>query len=191
MRLPMHRIIPAFLLCCISFAGASAQQRTMNGSAAGLLRQWPKAGPWEVVLTRANEGDLLCVMLTGHKNADAGELYLWGFRSRAGAKAVAVADRNAQAVSGEAITISVDGIPAGTFPVIRRRSEGGMSSISSDLEASEFERMSSLLRLGGRIAFSTSMATYGETLQGAAQALAFFSQCTAEVEHLTGDRTGR
>ena len=45
---------------------------------------WPKSGPWEVVLTRANEGDLLCVMLTGHRNADAGELYLWGFRSRAG-----------------------------------------------------------------------------------------------------------
>ena len=117
----MHRIIPALLLCCISFAGADAQQRTMNGGASGLLRQWPKSGPWEVVLIRTNEGGLQCAMLTGHRNAEAGEMYLWGFRSLAGAKAVAVADRNAQAVSGEAITISVDD----TSRQARSRSSGG------------------------------------------------------------------
>lgn len=187
----MRRIIPALLLCCISLAGASAQQRTMNGSAAGVLRQWPKSGPWEVALVRIPEGDLVCILATGHKNASVGDSYLWGFRSRAGAKAVLVADRNAQAVSGEAITISVDGVPAGTFPVSRRQSEGGMNGVRSDLGVEDFERMSRLLRLGGRIAFSTSVATYSETLQGASQALAFFNQCAAEVEHLTGGRTGR
>lgn len=187
----MPRIIPALLLCCISFAHASAQQRTMNGSAAGLLRQWPRSGPWEVVLTRENEGELLCVMVTGHRNADAGEFYVWGFRSWARMKAVFVLDRNAQAVSGEAVTILVDGVPAGAFPIGMRRSEGGVNAVASELDTMEFERMSGLLRLGGRIAFSTPMATYSETLQGAAQALAFFGQCTAEVEHLTGGRAGR
>lgn len=187
----MHRIIPALLLCCVGLADASAQQRTMDGSAGGLLRQWPPSGPWQVVLTRVKQDDLLCVMLTGHRDADAEELYFWGFRSRAGAKALVVADRNAQAVSGEAITISVDGVPAGTFPVVRRLSEGGMNFVSSDLDATEFERMTGLLRLGGRIAFSTPRATYSETLQGAAQALASFGRCAAEVKHLTGGRARR
>ena len=54
----MHRIIPALLLCCIAFATANAQQRTMNGRASGLLRQWPKSRPREVVLTRTNGGNL-------------------------------------------------------------------------------------------------------------------------------------
>ena len=66
-----------------------------------------------------------------------------------------------------------------------------MNTVASELDASEFARMSGLLRLGGRIAFSTPMATYSETLQGAAQALAFFGQCTVEVEHLTGGKASR
>lgn len=187
----MHRIIVALLLCCIGPAGASPQQRTTNEGPGSMLRQWPTSGPWQVVLTRVKQDDLMCVMLTGHGDAASGELYFWGLRNRGGAHAVVIADMNARAISGEAITISVDGAPAGTFPVVRRLSEGGMNYVSSDLDATEFGRLNGLLQLGGRIVVSTPQATYSETLQGAARALAFLGRCAAEVKHLAGGRSGR
>ena len=187
----MRRLILVLSLCSISSFGASAQQRTMNAGAGGLLRQWPKSGPWEVVLTRTTEADLACVMLTGHKDVKTDELYLWGLRSRNGSKAVVVADRNAQAVAGDTITVSVDSVPTATYSVTKRRGENGMNAVASELDDPEFERMAGLLRLGGRVAFSTPMATYSETLHGASQALGFFNQCVVEVERLGGSQLNR
>ena len=70
-------VLTAALLMA-SVANARCQERTMNTNAPGGLRQWPLSGNWVVELVRSDDDKLACITVTGLRNEQRGDFYIWG-----------------------------------------------------------------------------------------------------------------
>ncbi len=164
-------VVIKFVVClgaaaAIGVSGSvSAQQRTPNGGATGVLRTWPGNADWQVAMTRLADGALGCVLLTGHTNPASGERYLWGIRWRDNSLAATIVDSNQQAVAGSTIAVTIDQVPVGTYQITRRLGpDGGMQSVTAELPAPDKDRLASLIGVGGPIQFVTANSTYSAPL---------------------------
>jgi hypothetical protein len=176
-------LVVAALLACVG--SANAQLRTNNANTPGVLRQWPRFGVWETVLARSvATHDLTCVMATGYNNLSQGENYVWGIRQDAATVGLEIADSNPAETSVPSITVTIDGLTVGTYPMTNRVSFGQMNLAIAALSKPNAESLMKLVRLGGAIKFSTSAATYSASLAGVGAALMNLNMCVAEMTQL-------
>ncbi len=169
----------------VGYAGmASAQQRSMNDGAPGLLRVWPQMGVWQAGLMRLNDGSLGCWLVTSHTSNDPDDRYFWGVRSKPDQSVIEIIDKNPLAVSGTKIDVSIDGLMVGSFPITKRLDLGGMHTVVADLTGPRAQTVLRLLRSGGGVKFVTAQATYSASLMGASQSLRNVDACLAEIRDL-------
>jgi hypothetical protein len=161
-----------------------AQQRTNNANAPGVLRQWPRFGVWETVLARSMTNNLTCVTVTGYNNPQQGETYIWGVRQDAATVGLEISDSNPAETSVPSITVAIDGLVVGTYPITNRVSFGQMNLAIAAMSKPDFDGLMKLVRLGGAIKFTTSAATYSASLAGAGAALMNLNMCVAEMTQL-------
>ncbi len=123
-------------------------------------------------------------MFTGYHNPNQGSRYGWGIRQNSKDTALEIADSNPSTVSGSLITVSIDGLTVGNYPVTHRVVFEGLNFIIADLPRSNAERLFNLIRLGGAIKFVTSTATYSASLWGAGASMMNFNACITEMDQL-------
>lgn len=176
-------LVVAALLACA--APAHAQQRTNNASAPGVLRVWPRFGVWQTALARSVvTHDLTCITVTGYSNPQQGETYFWGIRQDGVTGALEISDNNPAETSVLSITVEIDGLAIGTYPITSRMAFGPANLAVAALSKPDFDRLMKLVRLGGAIKFTTAAATYSASLAGAGAALMNLSMCAAEMTQL-------
>ena len=111
-----------------------AQRRTINDGTPGqLLRTWPQAGVWQVVLGIGKDRELACAMLTGQEDASSGELYTWGFRQKGANVWLMVIDKNRRAIAGDTIKVVIDTAPVDVFKIGERMDESGMHNVRAEI----------------------------------------------------------
>ena len=71
-------VLTALALCTCVYGDAYAQQRTPNAGHRAMLRTWPQTGAWEVGLARFHDGGFGCLAMTGYRNPNTEERYIWG-----------------------------------------------------------------------------------------------------------------
>ncbi len=176
----------SILLACTSVV--QAQERTMKSDAPGTLRVWPQIGHWQVVLFRGDKGpnDLICLLGTAVVKTPGNFSYLWGIVERNSVTGLIIDDKNKFAVSGNNISVVVDGVPIGTYPITKHHSNNVQKMIISELSNSSALRIESLFVSGGKVEFKTGEATYSESLSGAGKEINNFHDCVNELGNLIG-----
>jgi len=163
----------------------SAQERTMNDGAQATLRTWPQSGQWVVMLGRNDQHQLYCSLVTGHRDLQRDEFYVWGMRHLIKSWSAVIADHNSAAVAGDNVATIIDGTHIGTYPISKRINKQNLEGIRADLPDSDSKKILRLMALGDSLKFSTDGSTYSVKLDGIAHALAYMSACDAEAQTLS------
>ena len=162
-----------------------AQQRTTNSGAPGMLRQWPVAGVWQTFLSRSVlTHDLVCAMLTGYNNQNTGERYAWGIRRGSKGAGLEIIDSNPTEVAGPSVSVTIDGLMVGTYPITQHGVIGAMTAVIAELSKPNADTLMNLIRLGGAIKFNTDAATYSASLMGVRIAMLNLDACFMEMIQL-------
>jgi len=172
------------------WAGAAqAQQRTLDPLTPGkVVRQWPAAGKWFVVLAVSKDRKLGCTMATAFKDESGGEFYIWGFSKKGPNFRAFISDKNRSAVEAIKIRVLVDGLPVGSFDVTERDEVGGFHIIRATIDDKAQGKITNLLRIGGELKFATDYANYATPLEGTGQALFHLNMCEQEATALMAAR---
>ena len=183
----MRRIGMVFLVSLAFISLAKAQERTMKPDAPGTLRVWPQIGHWQTVLFRGTKGenDLICLLGTAVKNKSGSFDYLWGIMGRKNIVSLVIVDKDKIAVSGNNISVIIDGIPVGSYPITKSHSTNNHKFIISDLSNSSSSRIESLFASGGRVEFKTAEAQYTASLEGAGVGINNFRECLNEISEIS------
>ena len=184
-----HLVAGFLASATITLAGLSAsgqaQQRTINDGTPGqMVRTWPQAGVWQVVLGVGKDRELACAMLTGQEDASIGELYIWGFRQKGTNVWLTVIDKNKRAIAGDTIKVVIDTAPIEVFKIGERMDESGMQNVRAEIPTRTINTLARLLRIGGAVKFVTDSATYSASLDGVVQAMGYLATCVQEADEL-------
>lgn len=131
----------------------------------------------------------MCLLATGKLSPAKTLLYLYGLADKDNATSIVIVDSDQPAVSGTAISLRVDGVSVGSYPVTYR-SHGNNAppfTIESKLSGSSTTRVENLLLYGSQITLATSGATYSSSLQGFRKGISQLENCAKEVDALQGN----
>ncbi|HWI27239.1 MAG TPA: hypothetical protein VN668_09740 [Stellaceae bacterium] len=177
-------LLIATLALCVA-AAAQAQTRTFNAEAPGrLLRQWSRVGVWQTFLTRSLDHDLVCATVSGRTEAGHFQ-YAAGLSQRPDGISLFVADVNKMAVSGNRISLVIDGIRVGYYWITARTDGSPLHSVRALVPAQDTGRVINLFGTGGTVQFVTDRFTYTFPLTGAARSLANMRDCSIEMANLS------
>jgi len=185
----MLRYLWVTLVLIFTVGTTQAQQRTLDPLTPGkIVRQWPAAGKWLVVLGVSKDRKLGCTMATAYKDESGGEFYLWGFSKKDSVLRAFISDKNRSAVEANKIRLFIDGLPVGSFDVTEKDEVGGFHIVRAVIDEKAAGRITNLLRIGGNLKFATDYANYATPLDGAGQALFQLNTCGQEAEALMAAR---
>ena len=125
---------------------AHAQTRTPNPDAPAVLRTWPVTGNWLTVLSRSRQQSLVCSMISGKTNS--GQIDYLATLSRWPTEwHLGLADLNE--VSGNTITLLVDGVRVGAYQITKRKDDHGpLQAAGAVISNGEAMRVMNLFRTG-------------------------------------------
>lgn len=179
----MRPPVAALLAVLAGSVAAAAQPAPQNM----LVRQWPMAGKWRVLLVRARSlgGAPACLLLTGYPSAGEPASRTWGFRS-GGAELLLITNaRQADEVAGADVAVTMDGNQIGRFPVTDRPTPaaGLSTAVASLTDASSRKRILGLIQAGRSVRFTNGTHFFEEVLD--APGIAQFEECRHGSELLS------
>lgn len=183
----MSRAIMLLLMTACSTSPAVAQERTLSNNSPRTLRLWPQREHWQVALTRNRKKQLTCLLGTGKLNSSRQLVYLYGLVDRDKKTRLFIIDNDEEALSGDTISVRVDGVSVGAYPITYKYKNGFLEVIESALSEREDHRIEHLFSYGSTLEFKTNGATYSSSLKGAGQGIFDFHNCTNEVDALQGN----
>lgn len=174
------------LITASSISPALAQERTLSNNSPGTLRIWKQTGHWQVGLIRNTKHQLTCLLGTGKLNSSRQITYLYGLVHRNNSTRLFIIDRDDSALSGNTISVRVDGVSVGSYPITYRHDSKNaiLGVIESKLSENQDYRIEHLFSYGSRLEFKTDGATYLSSLGGAGQGIFDFHNCINEVDAL-------
>lgn len=184
------RTVILFIIAIFSTATAFAQERTLSNNAPGILRSWQRTGNWQVILTRNIKGKLVCILGTAKVSSSKDVSYIYGLIEKDNSTRLVIIDSDQSALSGSSISVRIDGVSIGAYPVTYRyqNPHGPQSVIESILSKKEAYRVEQLFSYGSHLEFRTKGATYSAPLTGAGQGIYNFHNCINEVSALNGNQ---
>lgn len=184
------RILILLFIAASSISPAIAQERRLSNHSPGTLRVWPKTGHWHVVLIRNTRHHLTCLLATGKFNPSHQITYLYGILYRNKIGSLFIIDKDQSALSGNAISVIIDGVSLGSYPVTYKPKfqNAPLDAIESKLPKKEYYRIKNLFSYGSHLEFKTNGATYSSSLNGARQGILDFNHCINEVSALQGNQ---
>lgn len=178
----MRPSVVALLAILAGSVAAAAQPAPQNM----LIRQWPMAGKWRVLLVRARSlgGAPACLLLTGYPNFGEPASQTWGFRSGGAELLLIMNARQVSDVAGADVAVAVDGNQIGRFPVTDRPPLAGRSTaVASLTDVSSRKRILGLIQAGRSVRFTNSAYSFEEVLD--APGVAQFEECRHGSELLS------